>query len=84
VQLAMLLALGRVGTTDAVERLIKAAEPERGFFKKKATAFRVAAVQALAEVRSPAAQAALKSLASDKEKEVRDTVARLAKKDKRG
>ncbi|MDE3152251.1 MAG: HEAT repeat domain-containing protein [Gemmatimonadota bacterium] len=83
VQLAMLLALGRVGTSEAVERLIRAAEPERGFFRKKSTAFRVAAVQALAEVRTPAAQAALKALASDKDKEVRDTVARLSRKDRR-
>lgn len=83
VQLAILLALGRVGTSEAVERLIKAAEPERGFFKKKATAFRVAAVQALAEVNSPTAHAALKTLGSDKEKEVRDTVARLSQKGRR-
>ena len=83
VQLAMLLALGRVGTVEAVERLIRAAEPERGFFRKKRTAFRVAAVQALAEVKSPIAQAALKALASDREKEVRDTVARLAQKGRR-
>ncbi|MDE3173667.1 MAG: HEAT repeat domain-containing protein, partial [Gemmatimonadota bacterium] len=77
VQLAMLLALGRVGTPDAVQRLVRAADPERGLFKKKSTAFRVAAVQALAEVKSAAAQAALRALASDREKEVRDTVARL-------
>ena len=83
VQLAMLLALGRVGTASAVERLIRAAEPERGFFKKKSTAFRVAAVQALAEVKSPLAEAVLKTLASDREKEVRDTVARLIQKGRR-
>jgi HEAT repeat protein len=83
VQLAMLLALGRVGTAEAVERLIRAAEPERGFFKKKPTAFRVAAVQALAEVKSGVAQAALKALASDRDKEVRDTVARLTQKGRR-
>ncbi|HET7631307.1 MAG TPA: HEAT repeat domain-containing protein [Gemmatimonadaceae bacterium] len=83
VQLAMLLALGRVGTPDAVERLIKAAEPAGGFFKKKPTAFRVAAVQALAEARSPAAQAALHALASDKDRDVRDTVIRLTKQARR-
>jgi HEAT repeats/PBS lyase HEAT-like repeat len=83
VQLAMLLALGRIGTVEAVDRLIRAAEPERGFFKKKPTAFRVAAVQALAEVKSAVAQAALKALGSDKEKEVRDTVARLTQKARR-
>jgi HEAT repeat protein len=79
VQLAMLLALGRVGTPEAVQRLIRAAEPERGLFRKKSTAFRVAAVQALAEAKSATAQAALRALASDKEKEVRDTVARLGR-----
>ncbi|MHB1864463.1 MAG: HEAT repeat domain-containing protein [Gemmatimonadaceae bacterium] len=83
VQLAMLLALGRVGTAEAVERLVRAAEPERGFFKKKSTAFRVAAVQALAEAKSAGAQAALRALASDKEKEVRDTVARLSQSGRR-
>ncbi|MDE3129443.1 MAG: HEAT repeat domain-containing protein, partial [Gemmatimonadota bacterium] len=84
VQLAMLLALGRVGTPDAVQRLVRAADPERGLFKKKSTAFRVAAVQALAEVKSAAAQAALRALASDREKEVRDTVARLTQRGRRG
>lgn len=83
VQLAMLLALGRVGTAEAVERLVRAAEPERGFFKKKSTAFRVAAVQALAEAKSAGAQAALRALASDKEKEIRDTVARLSQSGRR-
>ncbi|HEY5219052.1 MAG TPA: HEAT repeat domain-containing protein, partial [Gemmatimonadaceae bacterium] len=83
VQLAMLLALGRVGTPEAVERLIRAAEPDRGFFKKKSTAFRVAAVQALAEVKASSAQVALKALAGDKDREVRDTVARLSQHSKR-
>ena len=68
---------------EAVERLVRAAEPERGFFKKKSTAFRVAAVQALAEAKSAGAQAALRALASDKEKEVRDTVARLSQSGRR-
>ncbi|HVA58293.1 MAG: HEAT repeat domain-containing protein [Gemmatimonadaceae bacterium] len=83
VQLAMLLALGRVGTLEAVQRLIRAAEPEHGLFKKKATAVRVAAVQALASVNSAAARDALKALASDRDKDVRDTVARLAQQNQR-
>jgi HEAT repeat protein len=74
-----------VGTKDAIERLIRAAEPERGLFnKKKSTVSRVAAIQALAETRAPVALAALKSLAGDKDKEIRDTVARLSQSTGRG
>ena len=84
VQLAMLAALGKVATTDAVERLIRAAEPERGLFKRKTTAFRVAAVQALGEAKTSAALSALRSLANDKDKDVRDTVARVSQYAARG
>ena len=35
VQAAFLLALGKLATPDAVQRLLKAVEPERGLFKKK-------------------------------------------------
>ena len=52
VQAAFLLALGKLATPDAVQRLLKAVEPERGLFKKKATAYRVAAVQGLGEART--------------------------------
>ena len=78
VQLAIIAALGKVATTEAVSRLIKAAEPDgRVFFKKKTTAQRVAAVQALAEARTPAAMTALWQLFEDKDREVRDMVQRL-------
>jgi HEAT repeat protein len=72
VQVAFLLALGKLGTPDAVQRLLKAVEPERGLFKKKGTAYRVAAVQGLGEARSPEASEALKALQSDKDEEVRE------------
>jgi HEAT repeat protein len=72
VQVAFLLALGKLGTPDAVQRLLKAVEPERGLFKKKAVGYRVAAVQALGEARSPEASEALKALQSDKDEEVRE------------
>jgi HEAT repeat protein len=72
VQIAILSALGRVGTADAVERLIKAAEPDGRLFKRKPASFRVAAVQALGEARTPTALAALQVLASDRDKDVRD------------
>jgi HEAT repeat protein len=76
VQLAILNALGRLGTPDAVNRLIKAAEPDGRLFKKKPISFRVAAVHALGEIRTPAARAVLQSLANDKEREVREAVLR--------
>jgi HEAT repeat protein len=78
VQLAIITALGKVATTEAVARLIKAAEPDsRLFFKKKSTALRVAAVQALAEARTPAAMTALWQMLEDKDRDVRDAVQRL-------
>ena len=76
VQLAIIGSLGRLATTDAVQRLIKLAEPG-ALFKKKPTAIRVAAVQALGEARTPAAQNALQHLLEDKEKEVKQAVFRL-------
>jgi hypothetical protein len=72
VQAAFLLALGKLATPDAVQRLLKAVEPERGLFKKKAAAYRVAAVQGLGEARSAEASEALKALQSDKDEEVRE------------
>ena len=77
VQFALLGALGKVATPDAVQKLIKAAEPEGRLFRKKPTAYRVAAIQALGDARTPAAIAALQALASDKEKEVKDAVLRV-------
>ena len=76
VQLAMIAALGRVATPDAVQKLVKMAEPEGRLFRKKATNIRVAAVQALGDAKTPVAIAALKDLAADKEKDVRDTATR--------
>ena len=76
VQLAMIAALGRVATADAVQKLVKMAEPEGRLFRKKAVNIRVAAVQALGEARTPAALTALKELVGDKDREVRDTATR--------
>jgi HEAT repeat protein len=73
VQAAFLLALGKLTTPDAVQRLLKAVEAERGLFKKKSTAFRVAAVQGLAESRTPEATEALRALVSDKDDDVAAT-----------
>lgn len=70
VKAAFLLALGRLGSPEAVERLIVTAQPERGFFRKKIVALRVAAVQALAAAGTPQALDALAMLQADKERDV--------------
>ena len=75
VQAAFLVSLGKLGTPDAVQRLVRAAEAERGLFKKKPTALRVAAVQGLTEARTPEALEALRALHDDKDLVVRDAVA---------
>jgi HEAT repeat protein len=71
VQMAMLTALAQIGTTDAVDRLTRIARNEKGIFRKAKTPLRVAAVRALGDVQTPAATAALNSLARDKEKDIR-------------
>jgi HEAT repeat protein len=76
VQLAMIAALGRVATPEAVQKLVKMAEPEGRLFRKKATNIRVAAVQALGDAKTAAALTALKELVGDKEKDVRETATR--------
>jgi HEAT repeat protein len=77
VQMAMIAALGKVATPDAVQRLMRIAEPDNRVFKKKTTTLRVAAVQALGEARTPAALAALKELLADKDREVRESATRV-------
>jgi HEAT repeat protein len=77
VQLAMIAALGKIATVDAVQKLVKMAEPEGRLFRKKTTPFRVAAVRALGEAKTPTALKALKELVGDKEREVRDTATRV-------
>jgi len=76
VQMAMIAALGRVATPEAVQKLVKMAGPEGRLFRKKATNIRVAAVQALGDARTTVALTALKELVGDKEKDVRETATR--------
>jgi HEAT repeat protein len=74
VQHACLSSLGKVASGDAIRFLIKAAQPDGRIFRKKSTAYRVAAVRALGEARTPAAMGALQNLLHDKEKDVREAV----------
>lgn len=72
VQMAMLTALGQLGTPEAVDKLAEIARTEKGLLaRKRPTPLRVAAVHALGEVKSPRALAALQALLRDKETTVR-------------
>ena len=84
VQLALLGALGKIATPAAVEQLIRAAEPKRRLLERKPNSFRIAAIQALAEARTPAAVAAIAVLREDKEREVREAAARAYQHASRG
>jgi hypothetical protein len=72
VQAAQLRALGKLGTRDAVQRLLEEAAPEQGLFKKKSSALRVAAVKGLAEAGTASAMVALRKLTLDKDESVRE------------
>jgi len=72
VQMAMVTALGQLGTPHAVEKLMDIARTDKGLLnKRRPTPMRVAAVHALGEVKTSSALAALQTLLRDKEKAVR-------------
>ncbi len=75
VQAAMIATLGKMPTEEAVTRLARAAEPG-GFLIRKPAAIRVHAVQALAESGTPSAQAVLRGLAGDRDRDVREAADR--------
>src|SRR5712671_4741843 len=58
----LLLALGRIGSSDAVQALIKWAQPTGRFFGRKPSELRVAAVEALRLAATPAALGTLEGL----------------------
>lgn len=84
VQRSILAALGRVASPDAVQRLIDAAAPGNGFFRRKPVGVRTAAVSALGEAATPAAVDALRRLVDDREREVRDAALRALARARRG
>ena len=71
VQATMMLALGRMATRESVERLVQAANGERGLFKKRPTPYRVAAVHGLSEAKTPESLDALRALQQDKDDSIR-------------
>lgn len=81
VKAAFYLALGRFGTSEAVQRLIEAAQPERALFRKKPVALRITAIQALATAGTPPALDALVALQRDRDRDVQQAaVAALEEK----
>ena len=76
VQREMHLALGRIGSPEAIQALVKAAEPgKRSFLRRKPVALRLTAVQGL-HAAGPSAANALKDLLKDEEPEIREAVER--------
>ncbi len=73
---ALHVALGQMGTPEALAQLIQGAKPGGVLFGRKSTALRVAAVQGLSHATSPDARKALDSLGDDKDPEVRAALQR--------
>jgi len=69
VQRELLFALGRIGTSDAVQALIRMAQPGR-LFGRKPSALRLAAVEALRLAGTPAAYGTLDGLGDDSDADV--------------
>ena len=67
----LLLALGRIGSPEAVQALIKFVQPSGKLFGRRPTSLRLAAVDALRMAGSPAAVGTLQGLAGDGDREVR-------------
>lgn len=76
VQREICQALGRIGSPDAVQTLIRCAQPKRGVFARKRTMSRVAAVEALGLADGPVAVSALQGFLTDDD----DAVSRAAER----
>jgi HEAT repeat protein len=71
VERELILALGRIASPDAVQALIKFAQPSGRLFGRKPTPLRVAAVEALRLAATPAALGTLQGLAGDSDRQVK-------------
>ena len=68
----LILALGRIGSPDAVQALIKWAQPSGRIFGRKPSALRMAAVDALRLAATPAALGTLEGLEDDSDRQIRE------------
>jgi len=71
VERELTLALGRIGSPDAVQALIKLAQPAGRIFGRKPVAKRLAAVDALRLAGTPSAIGTLQGLANDGDKQIK-------------
>ena len=69
-------ALGRIGTPEAIDALVKAAQPGGRIFGRRPAEPRIAAVESLGNVGGTAARRALDALQEDGDKAVREAVLR--------
>jgi hypothetical protein len=76
VQVEYYRALGRIGSPEAIDALIRAVQPGGRVFGRRATAPRLAAVEGLRTAGGPAARRALQALAEDGDRAVREAAAR--------
>lgn len=67
----LIFALGRIASPDAVQALIKIAQPSGKFFGRKPSGLRVTAVEALRVAGTPSALGTLQNLSNDSDKQVR-------------
>ena len=70
----LIFALGRIGSPDAVQALIKIAQPSGKLFSRKPSGLRVTAIEALRVAGTPAAIGTLQGFANDSDKQVRAAV----------
>src|SRR5437899_485122 len=68
----LMLALGRIGSPDAVQALIKWAQPAGRIFGRRPSELRVAAVDGLRLAATPAALGTLEGLSDDGDRQVRE------------
>ena len=71
VERELTLALGRIGSPDAVQALIKLSQSSGVLFNRKPTAKRLAAVEGLRIAGTPAAVGTLQGLANDSDRQVK-------------
>jgi HEAT repeat protein len=79
----LILALGRIGSPDAVQALIKLAQSAGGFFSKKPVGLRLAAIEALRLAATPAALGILQNLLTDSDRQIK-AAAQAAAQDIKG
>lgn len=74
---AAIAALGTIGSPEAVQVLIRAANGETEHPRRRGASYRLQACAALAQIRSPQAMAAVQVLRDDRDREVREGSMRL-------